>query len=302
MSREIRYVDRRTGKTETEVVYGEGALRWLYTTAPGRLLERSLLSRRFISVLYGRYLATGLSRRKIPDFVRKLGIDPEESERPPDDYRCFNDYFTRKLKPERRPIDPDPEAFVSSADGRLLVLPCRDGLVLPVKGRQFTLERFLRDAELARRFNGGWCVIVRLCPADYHRYHFPAEGVPGPSRRIRGRYRSVNPLVIEQDLAVFDENQREVSLLQSEIFGSLALIEVGAICVGRIVQTYAPGVPVTKGQEKGYFEFGGSTQVLLIEEGRVEIDADLCANSASGIETRVMMGERIARKRDSPAA
>lgn len=297
MSREIRFVDRSTGKTETEIVYGEGALRWLYTTSAGRLLERGLLSRRFISVLYGRYLASGLSRGKIADFVTRLGIDPEESERPPEDYACFNDYFTRRLKPERRPIDPDPEAFVSSADGRLLAFPCHKGLVLPVKGRKFTLEKFLRSAELARRFAGGWCIIVRLCPADYHRYHFPVAGVPGRSRPIRGRYRSVSPVVIEQDLAVFDENQRQVSLHQSEAFGSIALVEVGAICVGAIVQTYTPGAPVLKGQEKGYFEFGGSTQVLLVEKDRVDVDADLCENSASGVETRVLMGERIARRR-----
>ncbi len=292
---EIRYVDRRSGALETETVYGESALRWLYTTKTGRWLERTLLSRRLVSVLYGAYLGSRFSRHKIPHFVSSLGIDPEESVEPPERYRSFNAYFTRKLKPERRPLDPDPDAFLSSADGRLLALPCEEGMVLPVKGRKFSLADFLKDGALARHFHGGLAIVVRLCPADYHRYHFPASGIAGPSTPIAGRYRSVSPVVIEQDLAVFDENQREVSMLDTERFGKVGIVEVGAICVGKIVQTYTPGA-VTRGQEKGYFEFGGSTQVLLVEKGRVTLDEDLRAHSAAGRETKVCMGERIGHR------
>ena len=139
-------------------------------------------------------------------------------------------------------------------------------------------------------------VIVRLAPADYHRFHFPADGKISMSRKIEGYYYSVSPHAIRQNFRIFCENKREYSILSTEKFGDICIAEIGATMVGGIKQTYEPDTFVKKGDEKGYFYFGGSTVIMFLEKDRVEIDRDILENSINGIETKVFMGEGIGKK------
>ncbi len=293
----VWFYDRPSGSLERETVVAESGLRWLYHTLVGLLLSRLVLARRWPSALYGWYQSSRFSHRKIAGFVEDLSIDMSESRRSLGEFRSFNDFFTRKLKPEARPLQGDSDLLLSPADGRVWAIQTIDrGTVLPIKGREFQIDTLLGRPELAQSFMGGSVVCVRLCPADYHRYHFPDDGIPGLAWQIRGRYHSVNPLALESGLHIFDGNQRDVTLFESNNFGRLALIEVGAMFVGQIVQTYAPNQPVKRGSEKGFFTFGASTTVMLIEPGRVILDQDLLDHSRAGLETRLLMGTRIGRR------
>jgi len=298
----LRFVDRPTGAVLVEPVFRERALRFIHETRLGRCANALLLSRRAFSVCFGGLDRLRRTRRKIPDFIRSLGIDPTEADRPLEDYRSLDDFFTRRLKPEARPIDRDPAHLVSPADGRVLVLPRLDGDRFSVKASSVTLAELLGDARLADRYLGGTGFIIRLAPADYHRFHFPDSGEAGPSSALGRRLYSVHPIALATGAPSF-RNRRVISHLDTEAFGRLTLIEIGAQAVGTILETYHPG-RVDRGAEKGYFRFGGSTVVLLAEPGRILPDVDLVRASTRGvevqggttgpIETLVRMGTRIA--------
>jgi len=293
----VRFYDRDTGQVQREIVYAESGVRWCYQTRLGRTISHLLLARRLPSRIYGWYQDSRLSRRKIAHFVNVLGIDMEECARPLEDFDSFNDFFTRQLKPAARPIDPDSATLLSPADGRVWAVQQIDRrTVVPIKGRTFEIDDLLGRPELAERFVGGAAICVRLCPADYHRFHFPDAGTPQAAWKVGGALHSVNPYALASGRRIFDRNQREVTLFDSENFGQIALIDVGAMFVGRIVQTFQPGQPAARGSEKGYFTFGASTTVMLLEPGRVLLDQDLLQQTRSGIETRLKMGTRIGRR------
>lgn len=281
--------DRATGRLFAERVFGEGQLGFLYGTRRGRALLRLIATRSF-SALYGLGARSGRSRARIAGFVESLGIDPSEAERPLAEYRTLDEFFTRRLRPGARPVDEDPDHLVSPADGRALAweaLPER----IEVKGSRADLARLLGDRELARRYAGGAGLLVRLAPADYHRFHFPDAGVAGPPRTLGGPLHSVHPIALAAGAPSL-LNRRVVTRLESRGFGPVLLVEVGALVVGTIVQTHAPG-PVARGQEKGTFRFGGSTVIALLEPGRVRWDEDLLASTREGVETLVRMGTRV---------
>jgi phosphatidylserine decarboxylase len=289
-----RVRDRETGVVTAERVFGGNALTLLYGGRFGRLVSGTILCRRFPNSLYGWLQRRPASGKKIPAFVQSLGIDPSEAELPLEQYESLDDFFTRRLKPQSRPVDPDPARLVSPADGRALVYPRLDEKKLNVKTSPVSLAELLGDNELAGGYSGGAAIVIRLAPADYHRFHFPDCGVASVCRRIEGRLHSVHPIALAAGAPSF-RNKREVTMLESRGFGTLALLEIGALCVGTIVQTYRPG-PVSRGEEKGLFRFGGSTVVVLATEGQLQIDEDLVAASAEGMETRVKMGTGLARR------
>jgi len=292
----IRYRNRRTGNVETESVFAESALRFLYGNPLGRAVVWLILKRTIISHLYGWLQSSPRSRRKIPGFVARLGIDATEADRPLVDYQDLNDFFTRRLRPECRPIDTNPDILVSPADGRTLVLPgIRPDVPLRIKNSQVTLSALLQDERAAARYAGGTALVFRLAPADYHRFHFPDSGVASPSREVGHGLHSVHTIALLGGAPCF-RNQRMISFLDSRIFGRIAVVEVGAMLVGGIRQTYSPGT-VERGQEQGYFCFGASTVILVIEMGRLNVDEDLLRDSASGLETLVHMGTRIGTRR-----
>lgn len=290
----IRFFNRYTGRLETEKVHGETFLRWTYGSAPGRLTVHAFFKRAFFSRWYGRRMDAPRSRARIAPFIADYGVDPREFADEPGSFRTFNEFFCRKLKPAARPIDPDPNTVVFPADGRHLGFPDAskmDGI--PVKGVVFDLGRLLDDDALAGQFREGTLVLSRLCPVDYHRYHFPVAGVPDTPRVIGGPLLSVNPIARRWQFEAFAGNKRAVTRLQSNEFGLVLMLEVGATCVGSFQYTFTPGQPVAKGDEKGFFRFGGSAVITLFERGRVRLAPDLLEQSARRVELYAHMGDRL---------
>ncbi len=291
----IVVMDRQTGEPFEEAVLGEKWIRWAYQDARSGFLARLLFRSSFVSRLMGMWYDSGLSRGKIDAVIAELGIDAGEFAQPQESYRTFNEFFARHLKSEARPFEPDPQSLVCPADGRALVFPELDeDAFVPVKGHPFTIRKILPDA--ADRFINGSLAIVRLCPADYHRYHFPCAGQITECRDIAGALHSVNPIALASGADVFGENKRSVTLIETEHFGTMGFVEVGAFGVGSIVNTCCSG-RVEKMQEKGYFKFGGSTVILVFEPGRVRFCDDLVANSNAGMETLVKVGQPLAAVR-----
>lgn len=291
---QIQFVDRKTGEKRTESPPAEGLLKFLYDNPLGKNTLLPLAKRKFISEIYGRRMDSPKSTKKIPAFVKDLDIDMTESSRPIEDFTSFNDFFYRELKPGARPIG---EGFVSPGDGRLLAFQdIADIQHFFVKGRKFSLSEFLADEQLADHYQNGTLLILRLAPNDYHRYHFPYAGVPSEAQKIEGSLYSVSPYAIAGNFAkVFCENKREYCTLETADKGRLMLVPIGATMVGSIIETYTPGESVKKGDEMGYFAFGGSTVVVIAEKGQLTIDADILENTANGLETFVQMGETIGR-------
>ncbi|MBM3277389.1 MAG: phosphatidylserine decarboxylase [Candidatus Handelsmanbacteria bacterium] len=291
----IHFRDRQSGGLVPESIPAEGALRWFYQTRLGFLLTLFCARRASFCHLYGWWQERPASRRRIAPFAARFIIDLDEVEFPPDQYASFNAFFSRRLKPEARPFAQAPEVLCAPADGKVLVCPCLgEHTLLPVKGALVPVARILGSGEEARPYAGGAALVVRLAPYDYHRYHFPDSGRAGSSRLLAGLYHSVNPLALERVPRIFALNRRMLTVLDADHFGRVAYVEVGAFAVGSMVQTYAPG-PVARGQEKGYFQFGGSTLVLFFEPGRVVFDEDLLRDSAQGLEVHVKTGSRIGR-------
>jgi phosphatidylserine decarboxylase len=289
----IRYIDRSTGELRTEVVLGEGFVRFVYDRTAGRALRRGLLIRPSFSKVYGAYQSSRRSARDIERVVRQLSIDMSDYVVPEGGYRSFNDFFTRRLKPGARPLDTAPGRVVSPADGRLFAYTDIEGdSAIPAKGHRLSLRSLLGSDDEARRFQDGVLLVVRLCPSDYHRFHFPCGGMAGTPKTLGGPLESVNPWALAKGRPILDTNQRDLTLIESPQIGRVAYLEIGAMCVGSIVHTFLPG-PITPGQEKGLFQFGGSTVILVFEKGRVKIDADLVENTRRGVETFVRMGEGI---------
>jgi phosphatidylserine decarboxylase len=236
------------------------------------------------------------SASRVAPFISTYGLDPADFADAPESYRSFNEFFFRKLKPGARPIDPDDSSVVFPADGRHLGFQRASEIAgVFVKGQKFDLPALLGDAKLAEKYADGALVLSRLCPVDYHRFHFPAAGTPGETRLIDGPLFSVNPIALRQRLAYLWTNKRTITELKTERFGTVICMEIGATCVGTIRQTFTPGQPVAKGAEKGYFAFGGSSTLTLFEPGTVDLESDLVENSARQIELYARIGSRMGR-------
>ncbi|QZY54149.1 phosphatidylserine decarboxylase [Crassaminicella profunda] len=295
---DIYYIERKSGEKIKEIVAGDQFLRWIYDTSMGNTILETFVKKKMFSSIYGKLQDTVFSKKKIAQFVENLAIDMGEAERENiGEYKNFNDFFARKLKKESRPIPIEKNHLISPADGRVFAYEnIRKDQVIQVKGSFYTLEEFFHDKSMAQVYDQGVCIVVRLCPADYHRFHFPDSGVPDEAKKIKGLYYSVNPIALEKIAKVYCQNKREITSFESDNFGKMALVEVGATCVGSIIQTYDLKSYVHKGDEKGYFKFGGSTVVLFLKEGQVKIDEDILKNTEKGIETKVNMGECIGKK------
>jgi phosphatidylserine decarboxylase len=301
----IRYYDRYKQTVETEQVYGQLWLRLAYGNPVGRALVWLLIRRTIFSWAYGWQMNKRVSAGKVLPFIVEYNLNVEEFAKTPFDYKSFNEFFCRALKPEARPITPDQPVgaagsaqvvpvAVLPADGRHLVFPnveTAEGFY--VKGAKFTLAELLGDAALAEKFAGGAMLISRLCPVDYHRFHFPVAGVPSDPKLINGSLYSVSPIALRHNIRYLVENKRFLTLVESPAFGTVAMLEVGATNVGSIKQTHVPERAAQKGEEKGLFKFGGSCVITLFQRGRIKFDADLVAQSANCVETYARMGDRL---------
>ncbi len=288
----IEFYNRNTSAVESEEVYGEGFLRWAYGNPLGRLTVSVAVKRHWFSKWYGWRMDRVNSQEKIADFIERYDVDPSEFADPVESFKTFNQFFYRHLRPESRPIEPDPAVAVFPADGRHLAIENVDAAnQFYIKGQSFNLAKFIGDRELAEEFSGGSLLISRLCPVDYHRYHFPASGEAGGIQVLQGSLRSVSPLALRRKLSILWENRRARTSIESPHFGKVLVIEVGATCVGGMHSTFKPGF-IQKGSEKGYFSFGGSCVTTIFQKGAIRFDEDLLENSAQGREVYAKMGQR----------
>jgi phosphatidylserine decarboxylase len=297
LNRSLTYVDRRDGSLKTDPIYAAGFLDWCYNSQPGMLVTRMLLSRRLVSAVYGWYYKQRWTRGKVSGFAAAMKVDVDELLQPLSSFGSFSEFISRPIDLSRRRIDPDPQTCISPADGRLLAYPVvHASTPLRIKSSILDLRGLLAADELTDRYDGGSVVILRLYLADYHRFHFPDSGTPGPPRAVPGRYFAVTPYARRWAVPFYAENHRVVTLLDSDAFGRIAIVEVGAFTVGSVRQTFVPEVRVARGEHKGYFELGASIVVLVFEPAAIRLDDDLCENSHAGLETFVRVGERIGRK------
>ena len=290
----IQYFNRYTQRVEVEQIYGEGFLRWIYGSLSGRLALHAVAKRGFFSRWYGWRMDRAASRAKVAPFIQNFRVDPGEFADAPESFRTFNEFFYRKLKPGARLIAGDARTAVFPADGRHLGfadVSRMEGIF--VKGAVFSLGELLRDRELAERFQRGSMVLSRLCPVDYHRYHFPVGGLATEPRLLNGWLYSVSPIALRRNIRIFTENKRAITRIESPEFGTVLMLEVGATNVGSFEYTFTPNTRVAKGAEKGYFKFGGSSTITLFEPGRVKLDADLLVHTAERRELYARMGDRL---------
>ena len=290
---DIKYIARSTGKVEVENPPAEGLLKFLYGNTFGKLAVLPIAKQKAITKRYGKMMSTNKSVERIPAFVDSLKIDMSESKKSINEFTSFNDFFYRELKPGARKIG---EGLVSPGDGRVLAFQkISEVNNFYVKGKKFTLKEFLMDDALYTKHENSAMIIVRLAPNDYHRYHFPFKGMASESKKIDGSYYSVSPIALESNFSkVFCKNKKEICTLTTDGFGEILVIPVGATMVGSLNSTYEANTMVEKGQEMGYFAFGGSTVVLFFDSKYFKIDEDLLKNTKNNIETFLHMGEQIA--------
>ena len=260
----------------------------LYGSAPGRMLLKPLTAPA-LSRLAGKFLSTKASRVFIKPFIQNNHIDMSQFE--PVEYGSYNDFFSRRIRPEARPIDMDPRHLISPADSKLTALPITETGRFTLKHTQYTVGSLLKNPALAAEFVGGWALIFRLTVDDYHRYCYAFDGEKGENVVIPGKLHTVNPIA-NDFFPIYKENAREYTILRTWEFGEVIAMEVGALLVGKIVNHQVPA-SVKRGQEKGYFQFGGSTVVLLLKRNTAILDDDILENSQNGIETVVKFGEKI---------
>jgi phosphatidylserine decarboxylase len=292
----IRYYDRYRQQYCLEEVYGERALRLAYETPVGRALCMLVFARPFFSKAFGWQIKRPGSRKKIEPFVRQYGLDADEFLLSLDDYNSFNDFFCRELKDEKRPIDEAADSIVFPADGRHMgwqEIGTEEQVF--IKGQKWDLSGLLgRDETLIERFSGGSMVLSRLCPVDYHHFHYPVGGRVGDPQWFGNLLFSVSPIALRHNLSYMWRNKRCLNLIETESAGYCCFIEVGATNVGTIKHRPFPSDRrVRKGEPKGWFEFGGSSVLSLFEKGRVALCEDLLQFTSEGTELYAKVGDRM---------
>lgn len=266
-------------------------LKYCYCTRLGRP-ARSIMTRPFITALGGLYMDSALSVKRIEGFVRSNNIDMDEYAQR--SYRSFNDFFTRSIKPEARPIDRDPDTLISPCDGYMSAYRISGDSVFSIKDSYYNIEDLVGGSSIAGEYLNGTCLVLRLGVENYHRYCYIDDGFKSGNHRIPGRYHPVQPIVVRKQ-PVFVQNTREYTVLNTKNFGTVTQIEVGACLVGRICNHHEAGI-IRRGEEKGFFEFGGSTIVLLFKEGTVDIPQEVFDATLSDKEAIVKYGAAIGRK------
>ena len=285
----MKLADRR-GNIEECSSGQDRLLEWIYTHETGRFLMKGLINPH-ISEIGAAFLDSRASRVLIAWFIRKNKIPMYQYEQKK--YRSFNEFFKRKALPGARRIIREPERLISPCDGRLSVYKIEENSRFQIKHTSYSTESLLKNEGLAKRYAGGYAWVFRLCVEDYHRYIYVDDGVKSENVKIPGVLHTVNP-VANDSFPIYKENAREFSLLCSENFGTVLMMEVGAMMVGKIENRHQ-AARVRRGQEKGNFAFGGSTIILLTQKGKAMPDQDIWDNSLNGIETKVRLGESVGR-------
>ena len=291
----VTFFNRYTQKMETEAIYGESYLKFIYGNPLGKLALWAAVKRSFFSKWYGFRMSAQSSAKKISPFISDYKLDASQFVDSLENFKSFNDFFFRKLKSSSRPIQGTDNQLIFPADGRHIVVNdlSREQAIW-AKGQSFDLKKLLGSADRAERYQHGSVLISRLCPTDYHRFHFPCGGIISELELMNGYLYSVNPIALMRNISYLWQNKRSVTELNSDTFGKVCLLEVGATCVGGIIQTFDKG-DVRKGEEKGYFRFGGSMAMIFLEPGVVTFSDDLLEQSKNGIELYALMGDVCAQ-------
>ena len=284
----MQVYNRKENSYYTDVQYGGGFLKKLYGTAFGRFIMPLVLSRP-ISKIGGVYTDTFLSKGNIKGFIEKNHINMEEYV--PKKYKSLNDFFTREIRQECRPMEPDPEIFVSPADSKLSVYPIEPDNRILIKGNEYTVTDLVGKETDISAYQGGQCLVFRLSVDDYHRYGYSDSGRIKSSRHIKGKLHTVCD--ISSKYRVYQENSRVVTVMDTDHFGEIVVIEVGALMVGRIVNHDKSSF--VKGEEKGYFRLGGSTIVVLVRKDSLVLDEDIQSHIAQCMEVKLRFRETIGR-------
>jgi phosphatidylserine decarboxylase len=291
---DIVYWNRESGSFETEKVYGEFWLKFIYNNPLGKVGLWAMVKRAWFSHWYGKKMSAPQSAEKIIPFIKKYGLKTDDFLDSVDSFDSFNEFFYRKLKPSARPINRDMKSVVFPADGRHLVIPKLNKTnLIYAKGQHFQLNELLGDTNLAKHFEEGSMLISRLCPVDYHRFHFPCEGDVQSTHLIDGALSSVSPFALRKNLSIFWQNKRYLTVLENREFGTCLQLMVGATCVGSVHWTSKVGQHYHKGDEQGYFSFGGSCVITLFPPNSINFDDDILKNSHEGIETYDKVGESV---------
>lgn len=267
------------------------SLRFLYETAAGRACLK-LLTSRSLSKLAGMFLDSPLSKGLINPFFEKNHID--RNDYVDEKYKSFNECFCRRIKPEKRPIPREKDVFMAPCDGKLSVYEIQKGTVLPIKQSRYTISDLLGGSKVSREFDGGYCLVFRLCVDNYHRYCYLDNGRKGKNIFLPGKLHTVRPIALEH-YPVFVQNCREYTIMDTENFDRVAQIEVGAMLVGKIKNRHQEAC-FLRGQEKGMFLYGGSTIVVLVKKDKVHLRDDLRRSLNQGKEIPVIMGEKLGRR------
>lgn len=281
------YIDLQ-GKKVSNITNQDKLLSFLYTNIFGRMLLKPLIQPQ-ASKLAGRYLSSAHSKWLISKFIERNEINMDIYEEC--DYSSFNDFFTRKIKPDCRPVPEDLDVLISPCDCLATVYPIQENTTFSIKNTEYTLRSLLRSPRLAKRFRGGYAYVLRLTVEDYHRYLYSVSGKQSKNYHIDGTYHTVNPIANDY-LPIYKENTREYTVIHSKEFGDVLQMEVGALLVGKI-SNHKQSTVVTRGEEKGFFEYGGSTIVVLTQKGRVTPRSDLLTNSKNGYETKVLQAHPL---------
>ena len=288
----MKYKDR-LGNVTIKSNLQEDVIDTLYSHTLGRMVLKVATIPK-VSQVISVALKSKPSRVIIKPFIRSNGIDINEYEY--NYYNCYNDFFIRQIKKQNRPIDMSENVLISPCDGKVTVYNIENNLCFKIKNSHYNIASLLNSTELAKNFCGGICVVIRLSVDNYHRYCYPDNAQKGANIFLSGKLHTVNPIAFEH-VEVFKENSREFCILDTQNFGKMIQMEVGALLVGKICN-YHGFKDVKKGEEKGRFEFGGSTIVLLLKKDAVSIDDDILKNSTDGFETLVKMGEKIGVKQN----
>jgi phosphatidylserine decarboxylase len=289
---DIKFYNRETKKVEIEKVYGDKAVKWLYGSTLGKFLS-PLICSSALSHFYGLFQSAPQSASKIKPFIKNFHINMQDYIE--EDFKSFNDFFIRRFKEGKRHFPIEPNTLGSPCEARYYaykkIMP---ELKIPVKGSFLSPSDLIKNEKWNHFFENGPLLLARLCPVDYHRFHYPDSGYTLDSYPIHGKLHSVNPIALKKRGSIFLENERRVSILETQNFGKLAYIEVGATMVGKIVQTNL-AKSFQRGAEKGYFLFGGSTVIVIGEPGKWIPDLDLLENTSNNLETYIKLGSPIAK-------
>lgn len=291
----ISSMHRKSGMLVVEPVYAARFLNWAHKSPLGIWMMQSVLSRCFVSWLYGWWHRRSWTKYKILPFVDAVAIDLDICQKKVSEFSSFAEFFARKIDLTKRPIAHEPGVCVSPVDSRVLAYEFVSATrAFEIKGRNFDLRSFLRLEEDMKLVESGPMLVFRLHLADYHHFHFPVSCRPSRSREIAGRSYMVSPYITQWLPKTYSENRRTITRLESDEFGPLLMIEIGGFTISSLVQEFEPEVKVGKGDHKGHFGLGGSTVVLVFQPGRAKLDADILRNTAEGFETIVNFGEQVA--------